>query len=351
MAIVVETKHEAIRSARRARMAARLTGIGGPEMLVVGEETVPEPGPGEVLVKVLASGVAFADVLCRRGSYPLMPKLPFTPGYDLVGLVEQLGAGTAALHENQVVAALLPKFGANATHVCLPEALFVPLPDGVDAVRGTAVILNYLTAYGLLVDKAAAQPGERVLVHSAAGGVGTALLQLGRCLDLEMVGTASTDKLPLVSAEGAVAIDYRRQDFAAAVRKLYPDGIDIVCDPVGGETMARSYGLLRKKGRLLSYGMLSAKDSGKIGVLPTLARLGWYRVKPDGKRATFYGSTPTMAQKDTAWYRESMAALFVMLAAGQIDPVIGAELPLAEIALAQEMLERGEVRGKIVLLS
>ena len=350
MTLVMKSVEIEQRTEHEFGFRAQHTGIGGPQMLRVLEELVPDPMPGQVRVRVLASGVAFADVLCRRGMYPFMPQMPFTPGYDLAGYVDKLGQDVNGLHENQMVGALLPKFGANADYVCLPQELCVPVPEGVGAPQATAVILNYLTAYRILLHKAAAQPGERVLVHSAAGGVGTALLQLGQAMGLEMYGTTSTDKQALVAAQGAAPIDYKKQDFAQVVRDLTGDGVDIVCDAVGGETMARSYGLLRKNGRLLSYGMLSTMGGGKLAALPTLARLAWYRLKPDGKQATFYGDTPGAAKKDIAWYRESLTTLFDMLAAGQIKPVIGARLPLTEIARAHQMLESGDVQGKIVLL-
>jgi NADPH:quinone reductase-like Zn-dependent oxidoreductase len=350
MTLVMDSVQTKKKTETAVASVVRHTGIGGPELVRVFEEAVPDPMPGQVRVRVLASGVAFADVLCRRGLYPFMPKMPFTPGYDLVGIVDKLGQDVSGLHENQVVGALLPKFGANADFVCLPQELCVPVPEGIDPLQAAAVILNYLTAYRILLHKAAAQPGERVLVHSAAGGVGTALLQLGRVLDLQMIGTASTGKQALIVDQGAAPIDYKKQDFAQVVRDLTGDGVDIVCDAVGGETMARSYSLLRKNGRLLSYGMLSTMGGGKLAALPTLARLAWYRLKPDGKQALFYGDTPGVAKKDVDWYRESLTTLFDMLAAGQIEPVIGARLPLTEIAQAHQMLESGDVQGKIVLL-
>lgn len=350
MTLVMKSVEREQRTEHETGLRAQHTGIGGPEMVHVFEEVVPQPQSGEVRVRVLASGVAFADVLCRRGLYPFMPQMPFTPGYDLVGVVDRLGDDVIDLHENQLVGALLPKFGANADFVCLPQKLCVPVPEGIGAPQATTVILNYLTAYRILVNKAGARPGERVLVHSAAGGVGTALLQLGRVMGLEMFGTTSSGKLALVARQGATPIDYKTEDFAQVVHDLTGDGVDIVCDAVGGETMARSYGLLRKNGRLVSYGMLSTAGGDKLSALPTLARLAWYRLKPDGKQAMLYGDTPGAAKKDNDWYRESLTNLFEMLAAGQIEPVIGAQLPLTEIAQAHQMLESGDVQGKIVLL-
>ncbi|MCL4262348.1 MAG: medium chain dehydrogenase/reductase family protein [Anaerolineae bacterium] len=330
---------------------AILTGIGEPERLQLVTEARPEPQAGEVRVKVLASGVAFADVLCRRGLYPMMPKLPFTPGYDLVGVVDEVGASVATMHRGQRVAAMLPKFGANAEYVCVPAAYLVPAPDGVDPVVATAVILNYLTAHRLLHDKTKAQPGERLLVHSAAGGVGTAVLQLGRALGLELYGTASKGKLELVARLGATPIDYQTEDFAARIRQLTGDGVDIVCDPVGGETLAKSYRLLRRGGRLVNYGMFNARHSGKWGFARNMARLVWYSLQPDGRKAMLYGNTPSLVKQDTAGYRHSLTALFAMLAEGRIAPIMGPTLPLSDIAAAHHLLETGAVSGKIILTS
>lgn len=323
---------------------AMLTASG----LQLTQATVPEPAAGEALVKVLASGVAFADVLCRQGRYPLAPKMPFTPGYDLVGVVEKVGKGASAWREGQCVAALLPKFGSNAEYVCVPVAWLTPVPAGVDLVKATAVILNYLTAYRILHHTAKAKSGERLLVHSAAGGVGTAVLQLGRALGLELYGTASAGKLDLVAGLGATPIDYRREDFAGRIRQLTNDGLDIVCDPVGGQTMVKSYQLLRRGGRLVNYGM-AGTGGGKIGVMRNIVRLAWYGLKRDGRQAFFYGSTPDLVKKENAWYQESLQALFAMLADGRIAPIIGATLPLSQIDEAHRLLETGKVTGKIIL--
>ncbi len=336
-------------TAAATHQRALLTGIGEPDRLQFVTEAPPDPQPGEARVRVLASGVAFADVLCRRGLYPFMPRLPFTPGYDLVGMVDKVGDGVT-LPTGQLVGALLPKFGANAAYVCVPTEYLVSLPAGVDPVAATAVVLNYLTAYRLLHNKAKAQPGERLLVHSAAGGVGTAVLQLGQMMGLELYGTASKSKLERVASLGATPIDYQHEDVVARVWQLTGDGLDIICDPVGGETMARSYTLLRRGGRLVNYGMFSTRNSGKLGAARTVARLAWYALKPDGKKAIFYGDTPSLVKRDNSWYRESLATLFAMLADGRIAPIIGAALPLNNVAEAHHLLETGTSQGKIILV-
>ena len=161
-----------------------LTGVGGPEVLEVVERDAPEPGPGEVRVKVLAAGVAFADVLMRHGKYPGVPSPPFTPGYDLVGEVEKLGTGVEGVALGQRVAALT-QIGAYAQRVVVGVGEMVPVPVGVDPVEAVSLVLNYVTAYQMLRRVAGARGGERILIHGAAGGVGTALLQLGQVEGLE----------------------------------------------------------------------------------------------------------------------------------------------------------------------
>lgn len=328
-----------------------VTGKDKPYALQAITEAIPEPAPGCARVHVQAAGVAFADVMVRKGMYPGAPKNPMTPGYDIVGTVDALGTGVDSLREGQQVAALLPKFGGYAEFVCIPEEQLVPVPDGLDPVSVVSVILNYLTAHRMLHTATNAQKGERLLVHSAAGGVGTALLQLGQIAGLEVYGTASKGKHEIVAAYGAKPIDYKSEDFAARIHELTGDGVDIVCDPVGGETMIKSYNLLRSGGRLVNFGFLDAMGKGGTAVMGSLARLFLYKLKPDGKQISMFGSTPTIATKENDWYRETLIELLDMLKAGEIDPVVGETLPLSEASKALDMLENGRVQGKIVLLA
>ncbi len=326
-----------------------MTGKTKPYTLQTITEAIPEPAPGYVRVKVQAAGVAFADVMVRQGMYPGAPKNPMTPGYDIVGIMDAVGDGVTSLKAGQPVAALLPKFGGFAEFVCIPEALLVPVPDGLDPVKAVSIILNYLTAHRMLHTNTKAQKGECLLVHSAAGGVGTALLQLGQIIGLEMYGTASKSKHDIVSAYGATPIDYKHEDFASRIQALTGDGVDVVCDPVGGETMMTSYNLLRPGGRLVNYGFLDAMDKEGTAVMSSLVRLFLTKLKPDGKQISMFGSTPTIAAKENAWYRDTLIELFDMLRDNQIDPVIGKTMPLAQASEALDLLENGRVQGKIVL--
>src|SRR5262245_40619283 len=231
-----------------------VTHYGGPEELrVVGEEC-PEPQEGEVRVKVLAAGVSLPDLMMREGMHPETPRLPFTPGWDLVGVVDRLGDGVSGIEPGQSVAAL-PITGAYAEFVCLPPRELVPVPPGSDAAEAVSLVLNYVTAYQMLHRSAKLRRGQRVLVHGAAGGVGTALLQLGRLAGLEMYGTCSSRGASTVADLRAVPIDYRRLDFVSETRRLTGEGADVVFDGIGGSHIWRSRSALRPGGAVVAYGL------------------------------------------------------------------------------------------------
>ena len=323
---------------------------GRPEVLQVVEEELAEPGPGEARVKILTTGVAFADVAARKGMYPTAPPIPFAPGYDIVGVVDKVGAGVSSLSVRQTIAALLPHFGGYAEFANVPQNLLVPVPDGLDPAEAVSVVLNYLTAHRMLHRSAQVKRGERILVHGAAGGVGTALLQLGKEAGLEMYGTASQGKHELVSSLGAMPIDHRSQDFIERIRNLTGDGVDAVFDGIGGKNLSRSYRILRKGGRLISFGFVGTLKGGGIGVPFTFARLFLFKLIPDGKKALFYGDTPRFVRKDNVWYRQTLAALLNLLAEGKIKPVVGERIPLFEAARAHDLMEKAATTGKIVLI-
>ena len=228
--------------------------FGGPEVLRVVEDEVPRPGPGEVLVRVLAAGVSFTDSQLRAGTYiPACPKPPFTPGYELVGVVEELGPGCSRLRVGDRIGALTV-WGADAERVCVPEASAVEVPEDLDPAEVVSLVFTYMTAYQVLHRTAKAKSGETVLVHGAAGRVGTAVLELGALAGLRLYGTASARDRAAVERLGAVAIDYRSEDFLARVRELTGDGVDVVLDWLGGPLSLRSFRALRPGGRLVVFG-------------------------------------------------------------------------------------------------
>src|SRR5499426_3816039 len=201
-----------------------VTHYGGPDALRVVEEECPEPKNGEVRVRVLAAGVALPDIMARQGVHPETPAVPYTPGWDLVGEVERLGDGVSGLEPGQVVAAM-PIHGAYAEFVCLPQSELVPVPPGLDAAEAVSLVLNYITAYQMLHRSAKATSGQRVLIHGAAGGVGSALLQLGRLAGVEMYGTCSSRGATTVSSLGGIPIDYQHVDFVKEIHRLAREGV------------------------------------------------------------------------------------------------------------------------------
>jgi NADPH:quinone reductase len=224
-------------TARHTRII--VTHYGGPDTLRVVEEACPEPKDGEVRVRVLAAGVSAPDIMMREGIHPETPPVPFTPGWDLVGVVDRLGAGVSGIEPAQLVAAL-PIHGAYAEFVCLPQRELVPVPAGLDAAEAVSLVLNYVTAYQMLHRSGKVRSGQRVLIHGAAGGVGTALLQLGRLAGLEMYGTCSARDAAAVSELGGIPIDYKHQDFVTEIHRQTSEGVDVVFDSIGASAAAIS---------------------------------------------------------------------------------------------------------------
>jgi NADPH:quinone reductase-like Zn-dependent oxidoreductase len=292
----------------------------------------------------------------RHGKYPPgMPSFPFTPGYDLVGIVETCGASVKERAIGDMVAALT-QIGSYSQYICLSEREVVPVPEHVDPAEAVSLVLNYVTAYQMLHRIAHIKAKERILVHGAAGGVGTALLQLGSLLHLEIYGTASRAKQQLVSLLGATPIDYTSEDFVARIRQLSGDGVDAVFDAIGGRHLRRSFQTLRPGGRLVGYGFSLENLSSNgllLAVLPTLLQVAYWSFLPNGKRVHFYsiaGGPLGLKDRHPEWFREDLTRLFELLAKGVIKPVIAARLPLEEASHAHELIEHAQIQGKLVLI-
>ncbi len=307
-----------------------ITKTGGPEVLRLIQDDVPEPKPGEVRVKVLATGVSFADMLMRLGLYRPVPPIPFSPGYDIVGEV------------NGKLFAALTVTGGYAEYINLPESELVPVPAGVDPAEAVCLVLNYVTAYQLMYRAANISPGAKVLVRAAAGGVGTAALQLGKIAGFAMYGSASPPKHGIVSSLGGTPLDHSA--------KLPP--VDLALDPIGGSSWWHSYQALRKGGQLVVYGISKAigpQGANRIAAIASFLMLGLFKAIPDGKPAHFYAIT-TMKKQHPDWFRADLSKLLDLLAAKQIVPMIAKRLPLAEASRAHELLQNGQTIGKLVLL-
>jgi NADPH2:quinone reductase len=329
------------------------------------EDECPEPKGGEVRVRVLAAGVALPDVLAREGVHPETPPVPFTPGWDLVGVVDRLGDGVSGIGPSgikpgQVIAAM-PISGAYAEFVCLPQRELVPVPSGLDAAEAVCLVLNYVTAYQMLHRSAKVRRGQRVLIHGAAGGVGSALLQLGRLVGLEMYGTCSSRGATAVSNLGGIPLDYQCQDFVKEVHRLTSEGVDVVFDGIGGSNLWRSREALRPGGKVVVYGFTAKLSGGRLASGGSGSRhrfreaaiLGLYIARswflPGRKRMVPY-SIQTLKRLKPAWFRKDLIALLDLLQQQKLKPLIAQRYPLAEARQAHELLGKGGVTGKIVLV-
>src|SRR5436190_2245370 len=346
------------RTARHTRIV--VSHYGGPEELRVVEEERPEPKAGDVRVKVLAAGVSLPDLLMREGIHPETPKLPFTPGWDLVGVVDKLGDGVSGFDQGQTVAAL-PIFGAYAEYVCLPARALVPVPSGLEAGEAVSLVLNYVTAYQMLHRTAKVKIGQRVLIHGAAGGVGSALLQLGHLVGLEMYGTCASKGAPVVTELGGIPIDYEHQDFVKEYARLTGDGVDFVFEGIGGTHIWQSLKALRRGGKVVGFGLTASLRGGR---LPSGHPGGRHRYRAMAiyvlymlaafllsrrRRVVIYSIQWRMRLKP-AQFREDLTALFELLRQRKITPLIAQRLPLTEARRAHELLGTGGVTGKIVLV-
>ena len=310
-------------------------------------------------VRVLAAGVGLPDLLMREGVHPETPRLPFTPGWDLVGVVDKLGDGVSGIEPGQTVAAL-PIFGAYAEYVCLSQTELVPVPAGLDPAEAVSLVLNYITAYQMLHHSAEVMPGQRVLIHGASGGVGSALLQLGRLTGLEMYGTCSSRGASAVSALGAVTIDYREQDFIKEIHRLTGDGVDAVFDGIGGTHIWRSRKALRWGGRVVAYGLTASLHEGRLasgrpgrrkrlhGIPIFVLYIAGGVLLPGRKRVVPY-SIQWLKRFKPEWFNRDLITLFDLLKQGKIKPLIAQRFPLDQARQAHELLGKGGVTGKIVL--
>lgn len=348
---------------------------GGPEVLRITQESIPRPGPGEVRVRVLAAGVSYTDAMLRVGSYLGVPRPPFTPGYELVGVVDEVGAGCTTLRVGDRIGSLTV-WGADAEQVCVLEADAVKVPEDIDPGEILGLVFTYMTAYQLLHRTAKAKPEETVLVHGAAGRVGTAVLELAAVAGLRVYGTCSARDFAAVERLGAVAIDYRTEDFLVRVRELTGgEGVDVVLDGFGGGLSLRSFRALRPGGRLVVFGHSGTVAHGRKswrgwinwyaataavslwGLLSPRRRVLVYRIQKlhqghqvlpvSGHRpAPPVGGGP----RDPEWFREDFQALLELLREGKIHPVVAERMPLTDARRAHELLESSADKGKLVLV-
>lgn len=317
--------------------------LGEPsDVLTWGELPDPEPGPGQVLVRVAAAACNFPDILACQGRYQERPPLPFTPGLEIAGEVVAAGEGAAAAVGDRVLGTPPMGRGGYAELTVLDAASTMRWPDGMSAAQAAGLFITYQTGVCALEHRAALRPGETLLVNAAAGGVGTAAVQLGRAYGARVIGTAGgPEKCALVRDLGAdEVIDYAREDLVARVKELTGGrGADVVFDPVGGDVFDASRRAVAFEGRILVIGFAG----GRIADAPTNHVL----VKNYAVVGVHWGFYRTMAPERIAQWQARIEQFW---AAGAIDPLVGAELPMTDAPEALRRLGSRATTGKVVLI-
>jgi NADPH:quinone reductase-like Zn-dependent oxidoreductase len=328
-----------------------VTQRGGPEVLQVMENDLRAPSAGEARIKILAAAVCRPDITVRTGESlysgtPLGQKIPFVPGYAIIGLVEAVGEGVAEVAVGDRVGALTV-VGGYAEYLYWKSDRLIPVPSTLDPAEAVTLILNYLVAYQTLHRAAKVKAGDKALIIGASGGIGTALLQLGQLANLSLYGIASKSKHHILTEYGATPIDYRTQDFVAVIRQAEPDGLDAVIDGMMSMDYIRGgLSLLRRGGKLVSYG----EPAGFATLFRILLTLVLVNLLPNGKSFKLYG-TSLYFLFDRRPFLEDWATLFKLLEEGKIKPLIMKKLPILEAAQANALLESGQVMGNIVLVA
>lgn len=303
-----------------------------------------------------ASGLNFADIMARLGLYPDAPRLPAVMGYEVAGDIDQLGAGVTRTLGEKVLA--LTHFGGHSDLVTVPSDQAIPLPEGMSYEAGAALPVNYLTAYQMLLQMGSLKRGERVLIHSAAGGVGLAAVDLCKLAGAEMLGTASASKHAMLRERGVEhIIDYHKLDYETEVKRLTGGrGVHIVLDAMGGKHWKKGYRCLAPTGRLVMFGLsnaVSGKSRSRWSLLRTLVRTPMFSFPPprlinDNRALIGVNLGHMLHEQDLllswmmdllGWYRE-----------GKIHPTVGARFPFAEAAAAHHYIQDRKNIGKVVLV-
>jgi NADPH:quinone reductase-like Zn-dependent oxidoreductase len=332
---------------------------GPPEVLEMQQVPDPQPKPGELLIRVKAIGVNFADLLQRMGLYPGAPKPPFVPGLEVAGVVEKAADGAAPDHGESLrpgdAVVALTDFKAYAEWVAVPATYVYRLPAGMAFNDGAAIPANYLTAYQALVTMGNMQAGDRILIHGAAGGVGTAAVQLARARGLFVFGTAGPAKQEYLRKIGVQhAIDHEKSDFVEVIGKYAPGGVEMVMDPVGGKSWARSYECLAPTGRLVVYGFSAAAGpDGKPNRLRgAKAMMQTPRFNPLDlmkKGVSVIGVNLGQARSRGDHLHGELNELFRLYTAGKIKPMISKTFALEQAAAAHRYVQDRKNLGKVIL--
>lgn len=327
---------------------------GGINSLQVIEDDVPEPRPHEVRIRVKATGISYQDIILRQGNNLTRTAYPCTPGTDVVGIIDKLGDQVSSLACDQPVAALTLQ-GACSEYVCVPAAHAVPVPPELDPALLEPIVHNYLCAYQMLHRCARMSPKSTALVHGAGGGIGTAILDLSRLLQLKTFGTDNAQKHHIIKKYDATPIDFRKQRFMSRIRELAPGGVDAVFDPMGGEHWRHSYKCLAPCGKLVLYGIRLAEQRQGMR--------WWHWLKGNLSDPNFSASKLFFTARGICgynvalflryhpeWYRQDLKQLVALLKSQKIKPTIAEKLSLDKVREAHQLYESGEKGGRIVLL-
>ena len=330
---------------------------GPPEVFEVREVPEPTPKSGEALVRVHAVGVGFADLMQRMGIYPDTPKPPFVPGLEVAGVIERVSAGSLGdrpLRVGERVVAL-PKLSGYAEQVAAPAERIFRIPEGISFEEAAAIPVNYLTAYHTMFVMGNLQPGDRILVHGVAGGVGGAAVQLAKARNLKVFGTAGPAKQEYIRQIGVdYPIDYTCEDFVDVVRRTIPQGIEMVMDPIGGKSFSKSYRCLGPMGRLAVFGFSAAAGpDGKRSLWRAakayIATRRFHPLKLMGDNTAIIGVHLGHLETRSAILAKELDELFWLYSAGKIKPLIGKTFPLEEAAAAHRYIHNSQHVGKVVL--
>ncbi|MEV3930466.1 MULTISPECIES: medium chain dehydrogenase/reductase family protein [unclassified Streptomyces] len=332
-----------------------LPGRVEPDGLEVRTRELPAPARGQVVLRMDATGVSFAEQQMRRGKYYDQPPFPFVPGYDVVGTVTAVGPEVDIALTGGRFAAVV-KTGAWASHLLVEAADLMRVPDGVDPSAVESVLVNGLTAWQMLHRTAKVPAGGVVVVLGANGGVGSTLVQLARLRGITVIGTASPRHHATVRELGASPVDYNAPDLYARIREMAPEGVDAVFDHVGGAAVEQSWQLLRRGGTLVSYGTAVSKNeegNSRLPVLKLFGRLAAWNSLPNGRRAHFYNFWAGRRRHQASWQRrmnDDLAQVLRLVAEGSLVPQIAAQIPLTEASSALALAESRTVAGKVVIV-
>ncbi|MEO7978281.1 zinc-binding dehydrogenase [Flavobacterium sp.] len=330
-----------------------LPSVVEPNGLLKKDRILDNPNSDEIILKMEATGISFAEKSMRKDQYPGMPKFPFVPGYDLVGSVVAVGdnADIALMGKRFAVLTLT---GGWATYTTVKVEDLLPIPDGVNVIDAEALIVNGITAWQMLHRNAKIKKGDTVLVHGANGGVGTILAQLAHIAGATVIGASSPKHHEKLRNGGVVPVDYNDPNLAQTIRAIAPNGVDAVFDNIGGKSINVSFGILKKGGTLVSYALMSKTNSNIVRMtqfIYMLCKVMLLNILPNGKNTAFYYVwTGKGTEKFRIKLKEDFASLMDLVLQNKLKPKIASTFPLTEITKAMEFAESRNVFGKVVLV-